>query len=334
MATKESSKVSVIEDYLDCIDSLPVDLSRMLTEIKEHDSLTKDNVKKLEVLTDDLNKTFLNNAETERLNLCNDLLSVLQENLILGEKKVELAQKTFDMVNARIKRIDEDAAIIEEEEFTSSKAQRNYTNDLNVITPIPDSKIIKPNIVLAPETEENTETKTNVNSTTTTNNTNKGDKKSTTDSSTLSKSRKRQREKEKDKDREKDKDKDKDKDKNDKETNDTKSPTPIKKESKHKNSLTSTKNSNKARKHSDIKHSKSSNNDKSVMMPSDLEIDPDEPTYCKCHQVSFGEMIACDNEDCAIEWFHYSCVGLVGPPKGKWYCDDCAALMAKKNKKK
>jgi len=93
-------------------------------------------------------------------------------------------------VNARIKRIDEDAAIIEEEEFTSSKAQRNYTNDLNVITPIPDSKIIKPNIVLAPETEENTETKTNVNSTTTTNNTNKGDKKSTTDSSTLSKSSK------------------------------------------------------------------------------------------------------------------------------------------------
>ena len=52
----------------------------------------------MEVLTDDLNKTFLNNAETERLNLCNDLLSVLQENLILGEKKVELAQKTFDMV--------------------------------------------------------------------------------------------------------------------------------------------------------------------------------------------------------------------------------------------
>jgi len=36
------------------------------------------------------------------------------------------------------------------------------------------------------------------------------------------------------------------------------------------------------------------------MMPSDLEIDPDEPTYCKCHQVSFGEMIACDNEDVNI----------------------------------
>lgn len=26
-------------------------------------------------------------------------------------------------------------------------------------------------------------------------------------------------------------------------------------------------------------------------------IDPDEPTYCLCQQVSFGEMIGCDNED-------------------------------------
>ena len=26
-------------------------------------------------------------------------------------------------------------------------------------------------------------------------------------------------------------------------------------------------------------------------------IDPDEPTYCLCQQVSFGEMIGCDNDD-------------------------------------
>ena len=33
-----------------------------------------------------------------------------------------------------------------------------------------------------------------------------------------------------------------------------------------------------------------------------------EPTYCICSQVSFGEMIACDNEDCSIEWFHYKVI--------------------------
>ena len=25
--------------------------------------------------------------------------------------------------------------------------------------------------------------------------------------------------------------------------------------------------------------------------------DPDEQTYCICNQVSYGEMVACDNED-------------------------------------
>lgn len=30
---------------------------------------------------------------------------------------------------------------------------------------------------------------------------------------------------------------------------------------------------------------------------SNLPIDPNEPLYCYCQQVSFGEMVACDNED-------------------------------------
>ncbi|XP_051566517.1 inhibitor of growth protein 1 isoform X2 [Myxocyprinus asiaticus] len=57
--------------------------------------------------------------------------------------------------------------------------------------------------------------------------------------------------------------------------------------------------------------------------PTDLPIDPNEPTYCLCEQVSFGEMIGCDNDECTIEWFHFSCVGLHHKPKGKWYCPNC-----------
>ncbi|OIV98674.1 hypothetical protein TanjilG_23966 [Lupinus angustifolius] len=30
----------------------------------------------------------------------------------------------------------------------------------------------------------------------------------------------------------------------------------------------------------------------------DLPVDPNEPTYCLCNQVSYGEMVACDNNDC------------------------------------
>ena len=40
-------------------------------------------------------------------------------------------------------------------------------------------------------------------------------------------------------------------------------------------------------------------------------------------QVSYGEMIGCDNDSCAIEWFHFNCVGLTNKPKGKWYCPKC-----------
>ena len=34
-------------------------------------------------------------------------------------------------------------------------------------------------------------------------------------------------------------------------------------------------------------------------------------------------MVACDNEDCPYEWFHWSCVGLKSEPNGKWFCEEC-----------
>ncbi|XP_034249256.1 inhibitor of growth protein 1 isoform X2 [Thrips palmi] len=55
----------------------------------------------------------------------------------------------------------------------------------------------------------------------------------------------------------------------------------------------------------------------------ELAIDPDEPTYCLCDQISFGEMILCDNDLCPIEWFHFGCVALTTKPKGKWFCPKC-----------
>ncbi|XP_073968691.1 inhibitor of growth protein 2 [Rhodnius prolixus] len=51
--------------------------------------------------------------------------------------------------------------------------------------------------------------------------------------------------------------------------------------------------------------------------------DIDEPTYCLCDQISYGEMILCDNDLCPIEWFHFVCVSLTTKPKGKWFCPKC-----------
>ena len=48
-----------------------------------------------------------------------------------------------------------------------------------------------------------------------------------------------------------------------------------------------------------------------------------EKTWCSCDQVESGHMLCCDNENCAIQWFHYVCTGIERAPKGKWFYLDC-----------
>ncbi len=57
------------------------------------------------------------------------------------------------------------------------------------------------------------------------------------------------------------------------------------------------------------------------------QLEPEEATgdqvktsYCSCGGEDIGNMVACDNPTCPIEWFHFSCVGLTRKPTGKWYC--------------
>ncbi|KAF9888025.1 hypothetical protein FE257_009415 [Aspergillus nanangensis] len=61
----------------------------------------------------------------------------------------------------------------------------------------------------------------------------------------------------------------------------------------------------------------------------DDEDEEGEPRYCYCNEISFGEMVACDNDACPREWFHLSCVGMTKPPgkNVKWYCNECKDNM-------
>ncbi|KAK6340402.1 Histone acetyltransferase complex subunit [Orbilia blumenaviensis] len=59
----------------------------------------------------------------------------------------------------------------------------------------------------------------------------------------------------------------------------------------------------------------------------------DQKPYCVCQQVSFGNMVACDNKSCPFEWFHWGCVGLTKEPAGSWFCDHCTKLRNKGVKK-
>ncbi|EGX44353.1 hypothetical protein AOL_s00193g81 [Orbilia oligospora ATCC 24927] len=60
----------------------------------------------------------------------------------------------------------------------------------------------------------------------------------------------------------------------------------------------------------------------------------DQKPYCVCQQVSFGNMVACDNKSCPFEWFHWGCVGLTKEPAGSWFCDHCTKLRNQKGVKK
>jgi inhibitor of growth protein 3 len=83
------------------------------------------------------------------------------------------------------------------------------------------------------------------------------------------------------------------------------------------------------------------------------EDDLDNRRYCVCNGVSYGEMIACDDNNCEQEWvmcffalsvtfsvdrgrfwrpqFHLGCLDLTAPPSGRWFCEAC---KARKNAKR
>jgi hypothetical protein len=51
----------------------------------------------------------------------------------------------------------------------------------------------------------------------------------------------------------------------------------------------------------------------------------DENLYCICNQPNYGRMIECEHPKCQKKWFHFTCVGLVTSPKGKWICPSCSS---------
>jgi len=65
------------------------------------------------------------------------------------------------------------------------------------------------------------------------------------------------------------------------------------------------------------------------MVDADDDEGGDDKKYCICQSVSYGDMVACDNESCPFEWFHWTCVGLKSEPVGTWICPVCT----KNNKK-
>lgn len=65
----------------------------------------------------------------------------------------------------------------------------------------------------------------------------------------------------------------------------------------------------------------------------DEEDETDNRKYCTCQRVSFGDMVACDNDNCKHQWFHWECVGIKEEPVGDWLCPECSKLPPVKIKR-
>jgi inhibitor of growth protein 3 len=76
--------------------------------------------------------------------------------------------------------------------------------------------------------------------------------------------------------------------------------------------------------------SRSGGGDEDVEMDEDAQ---DDTKYCYCGEVSYGDMVACDNADCKGQWFHWKCAGITEEPEGEWLCRDCAKLPPSKIKR-
>lgn len=63
------------------------------------------------------------------------------------------------------------------------------------------------------------------------------------------------------------------------------------------------------------------------------EEESDDTKYCFCQRVSFGDMVACDNDECKYQWFHWECVGIKEEPVGDWLCPACTKQDPKKIKR-
>ena len=52
--------------------------------------------------------------------------------------------------------------------------------------------------------------------------------------------------------------------------------------------------------------------------------DNEQPIYynCEMSEEPGNPVIACNGLDCAIEWFHFSCIEITNSNE-EWYCDKC-----------
>ncbi|KAF3825654.1 hypothetical protein GH733_006481 [Mirounga leonina] len=244
--------VNYVEDYLDSIESLPFDLQRNVSLMREIDAKYQEILKELDEYYEKL-KRETDGVQKRRVLHC--IQRALIRSQELGDEKIQIVSQMVELVENRTRQVDSHVELFEAHQEVNDTTGHSGK---------------------AGQDKSKSETITQA-------------------EKTNNKRSRRQRNNE-----------NRENAANNHDHDDITSGTPKEKKAK----------ASKKKKRSKAKAEREAS-------PADLPIDPNEPTYCLCNQVSYGEMIGCDNDECPIEWFHFSCVGLNHKPKGKWYCPKC-----------
>uniref|UniRef100_A0A8C2LCA4 Inhibitor of growth protein n=1 Tax=Cricetulus griseus TaxID=10029 RepID=A0A8C2LCA4_CRIGR len=241
--------VNYVEDYLDSIESLPFDLQRNISLMREIDAQYQEILKEL----DDFSEKFKHEMHsTRKWRVLHRIQRALIRSQELGDEKIQIVSQMVELVENRTMQVDSHVELFEAHQDISDSTSSSRK---------PGKDKSRSDVITQADKQNN-------------------------------KRSMRQRN-----------DENRENASNNHDHDDITSGTP--KEKKAKTSKRKKRSKAKADREASL---------------TDLPMDPKEPTYCVCNQVSYGEMIGCDNHECPIEWFHFSCVGLNHTPRGKWYC--------------
>ncbi|KAJ8269669.1 hypothetical protein COCON_G00122760 [Conger conger] len=241
---EKTQLVSYVEDYLECVESLPLDIQRNVSLLREIDTKYQEVLKEVDHVYEKYKKET-DGGQKKRLQV--QLQRALISSQELGDEKIHVVTQMMELVENRARQMDSHSQCFQE----PAEPEKIVEKVKQDVVPPERSSARRPRRQRNSESRDSCHTTNGV---------------------------------------------------------DEQGEEPPPKEKKSKSA--------KKKKRSKAKQERE-------MSPVEFTIDPNEPTYCLCDQVSYGEMIGCDNEQCPIEWFHFSCVGLTYKPKGKWYCPKC-----------
>ncbi|KAH8292827.1 hypothetical protein KR054_011073 [Drosophila jambulina] len=305
------SSAIYLENYLDGLESLPTELERNFKLMRKLDDRAQTAMKSIDSHAKDFMRKLGENGalgDEERKERLEDIKALFGKAKEYSDDKVQLAIQTYELVDKQIRRLDNDLARFEGEIQEKASSTRAKSEEVVAKSKCKTAFWIAStlNVVLLAEGRKKTK-----------------DSKATSGKKKKSASS----------DEETPRGGTSQTNVNTSLNSTTNAGQGTKKKKSKVNQEKDTRKGGAQKKVAEVDDSEKESSHTAATHPSDvmdMPVDPNEPTYCLCHQVSYGEMIGCDNPDCPIEWFHFACVGLTTKPKGKWFCPKCTQDRKKK----